>query len=125
MTIYHLNIAERLLLANSVLPKIGDILTLRIVRELETKLSFSEEEQQARGMRSEGDQVFWERNANAPEPIEIGEAAVTLIRAELKRMSEKKLLTMNHVSLYEKFVETDPGEAKTAAAVPAGQGVSS
>lgn len=108
MTIYYLNIADRLLLTNTVLPKIGDILTLRIVRELDAKLSFSEEEQRARGMRSEGENVFWERNANTPEPIEIGEAAVTLIRSELKRLSDQKKLTMNHVSLYEKFVETTP-----------------
>ena len=66
-----LSVAERLLLLN-VLPKEGDILSLRIVLKLKEELSFSEAEHAALKFHQDGEGIHWdETGAQQLGPKEI------------------------------------------------------
>ena len=107
-----LSVGERLSLL-TVLPKEGNIATLRIVRDLQHSLSLSEEE------HTEG-KVAVADNPNGPglvfsmdpafkathlKRVELGDVAKKLIADELQALSHTKKLTMDCLPLYERFVE--------------------
>lgn len=100
-----LTVRERLALL-SVLPREGDILTLRIVQDLRRALSFSEAEHAALKLTSSEDGVSWDRTGEGdPKDVEIGPKAHTVVSDALQRMSNQKKLTEAHVGIYERFVE--------------------
>jgi hypothetical protein len=98
-----LTILERILALN-VLPKEGDITTLRIIRDLQRDLSFTEEEHKEFQFKFDGGNIQWKEGA-PPKEIEIGEKAREIIGSALKAIDKDKKLTMEHLSLYEKFVD--------------------
>ena len=107
---YKLTIAERLALLN-VLPTEGNLVTLRITRELQTNLSFSEEEtkewkivtQQTKGAASGF--VTWDSTFNKEtKEIEIGDTAKGIIAEQLTLLEARKQLRMELIDLFEKFV---------------------
>lgn len=105
-----LNILERISLLN-VLPHEGSIITLRIMRELQSKLSFTEEELKKYKMKNTQSPdgrttITWDEDFSLKETdIEIGEAATGIIVNELKKLDSQNRLRMEMLSLYEKFVE--------------------
>jgi len=98
-----LTVHERLIVP-TLLPDKEDFLTLRILRKLKEDLSFTEEEHKKFKIKVEGQQIFWDPKSPAKD-IEFGDIATKLITEKLKSMNEKKELTNDHISLYEKFVE--------------------
>ena len=98
-----LTIKERLILG-SVLPREGDITTLRIVRDLRAACSFSEEEHARLGIVVDGVNVRWDPSAPQDTEVEIGPKAATIITDTLKGLSEKKVLTEDFLSLWDRFV---------------------
>ncbi len=110
-----LRISDRLLILN-LIPKEGTIDTLRIVRDLQIALSFSEEEHKATHLRLEGDMFVWgdpevedkEAAAKAVDihkDIEIGERAFDVIKGTLGMASSNGLLKIEYLPLYEHFCE--------------------
>ena len=104
-----LNISERLVLLE-ILPKEGSLLTLRIIRELQNELSFSEEELKEFNVRIEVHEgkimARWDPGKeNIEKDVPIGERATEIIVRRLKEFDEQKALTMRMMSVYEKFVE--------------------
>ena len=100
-----LTVHERLIVP-ALLPDKEDFLTLRILRKLREELSFTEEEHKKFKIKVDGTQVYWDKKADDdPKDIEFGDIATKLIVEKLKSMNEKKELTADHISLYEKFVE--------------------
>jgi hypothetical protein len=99
-----LSVFERLLLLN-ILPKEGDLTTLKIVRTLRDNLSFSEEEHTALQFKHEGGNVMWKDEAEVNKDVVIGEKATDIIVDALKALNKAKKLTDQHVDLYEKFVK--------------------
>lgn len=100
-----LGVFDRLILLN-ILPKEGDFTTLKIVRTMREDLSFSEDEHKAlqfEQKQSEGS-IKWKSEADKPKHINFGEKATDLIVATLKKLSNDKKLTEQHMNLYEKFV---------------------
>lgn len=100
-------VRERLVLL-SIVPTEGNFITLKIVRKLREKLSFSEEEVKAFEFVEANGQVVWNtKNENERGELEIsfGEKAIDLIIEALKKLDKEGKLTDNHFSLYEKFVE--------------------
>ena len=89
-----------------VLPRESSFATLRIVRQLENALSFSEDDLKAFGVVQEGNMI---RVANNRELVDIpiGERATELIKSSLKELSKAGKLTMAQFSIYEKFVGED------------------
>ena len=98
-----LNVKQRLMLLN-VVPVEGVRMTdLRIARELQLKLGFSEEEQQRFGFVQDDQRLTWNQEADVPADIKIGPRAHVLIVDALKKMDEDKKLTLDHVDLWDLF----------------------
>ena len=97
-----LSVFERLILLN-ILPKEGDITTLKIIRKLKDDLSFSEEEHTALQFKNEDGQIMWKEDADIQKEIEIGEKASDIIAEALKSLNKAKKLTEAHISIYERF----------------------
>ena len=97
-----LNTFDRLILLN-VLPKEGDITTLKIIRKLKDDLSFSEEEHTALQFKNEDGQIMWKEDADIKKEIEIGEKATDIIAEALKALNKARKLTEAHISIYERF----------------------
>lgn len=97
-----LTIKDRLMLLG-VLPREGNIATLKIVHDLRSALSFSEAEHSALGITVEGDQIKWDPTAAQTAEIEIGPKASVLISESLKKLSDDSKLTEDFLPLCEKF----------------------
>ena len=101
----NLNIAERLVLAG-LLPDQGDIVTLRLVTDLRSRLLFTEEEMKEAGIVQDGTAMRWEPGCDLMKDVKIGSATRGIIVSALKKLNDDKQLTANHIPLYERFVET-------------------
>jgi len=104
MSEYELNITDRIQLLDT-LPAEGDIVTLRIVRDLRTELSFSEKEIEKVNLRTAGQSVQWNPEVELIKAVEIGPKALVLISTSLEKLSTNGRLSLDKLSLYEQFVE--------------------
>lgn len=105
--------AERMMLLNLLGDAEGDVTMLRIVRDTQAKIGFSEEELEALDIRREETRMFWNAKADQPVEIDLGKKATKLIAEKLERLSAEKKLTVPQLALYDKFVEDeDPDEEK-------------
>ena len=98
----NLTVLERLLLLR-VLPKQGNLTTLRIVRELERDLSFSEEEHAALQFVTEGVSVRWKAENAIDKEVEFGPKARELVLAGLAELDKQEALTLDWLDLCDKF----------------------
>ena len=96
---------ERMVLLNCLPPE-GNVATLRIVRQLRERLSFSEQELKDYCISHTGDQIKWDRSKEPADgiEIEIGEKATDLIVASLKKLDQAGKVTDGHLSLFDRFV---------------------
>jgi len=108
-----LNIAERVALLN-ILPPEGNLVTLKIIRELKTDLSFSEEEVKRFKIKANpapgglGSFITWDSDfTKETKEVEIGNVAKDIIVEQLKALESQKRLRMETLDLYEKFVVED------------------
>jgi len=97
-----LTTGERLLLL-SVLPREGDITTIRVVSDLRRDLSFSEDEHAALGLRFEEGSVHWDSGADVPRAFDFGRKATDTIVVALNKLNAAGRLTEAHLSLCDKF----------------------
>lgn len=102
--IYELSVVERLQLLD-ILPQDGDVVTLRIIRDLQRELSFTEQEIAESNIKTTGNQVSWNPASVATKPIDLGPKALSIIVETLSRLSAEKRLHMAKLPLYERFVE--------------------
>ena len=102
-------VLERLILLG-MMPKEGNIITLKLVRDLKDEIGFSDEELVALDLKQadEGRRTVW--NVEAAERLEkdidFGIKGAELIIETLKRLDSESALAMDSMSLWEKFVET-------------------
>lgn len=97
-----LSVLDRLCLM-AVLPKEGDIITLKILRDLTSALGFTEEEVEKFGLKSVDGKTVWA--ADAPEvEIKVGSKALSIIVTAYEKLSAQKKLTIEHLQTFEKFV---------------------
>ncbi|KKL05376.1 hypothetical protein LCGC14_2606630, partial [marine sediment metagenome] len=80
-----LNVKQRLLLLN-ILPEHGNYLTLKIIREQQERLSFSEEELKRLKVKLVGDRYTWDEMIDVPVDIEIGESARGVIKLAFREL---------------------------------------
>lgn len=97
-----LDVAERIRLLG-ILPKEGNLLTIKIVRTLREELSFSEAEHKDLGIEIKQNQITW-KDDTAEKDVEIGYQAEHLIIARLREMDKANELTLPDIDLWEKFV---------------------
>jgi len=100
-----LSVGERLVVL-SILPKEGDFLSLKLVRELQSNLSFSEEEHKKYQFVQEENSVHWNNAAEDSKDVPMGDKAKEIIKRALTALNDKKQLRFEHMGLYEKFVGT-------------------
>ena len=98
-----LNIKQRLMLLQVVPVENVRMTDLRIARELQLKLGFTEEEQQRFGFAQADDRLTWNQEADVPVDIKIGPRAHVLIQDALKKLDEEQKLTLDHVDIWELF----------------------
>ena len=98
-----LNTLDRISLL-SILPRQGDMTTLRIVRDLERELSFSEEEHKELNFKNEDGRIHWEGGADRVKEVEFGPRAQRLVQDALITLDKKKQLSFELMGLYEEFV---------------------
>lgn len=97
-----LGVPERIRLL-TILPEKGNLLTIKIVRELREALSFSEKEHKDFGITMLGNRIQWGDNLR-PKDINIGDQAKEIIETSLRELNEKNELTVPDIDLWEKFI---------------------
>lgn len=98
-----LSTAERLILLNA-LPKQGSLVDLRIVRDLSSALSFSEEEQAELGFREENGRVQWRIEGEKNADVKMGPRAQDIVLKALRALDKRGELTIDQVDVYERFL---------------------
>ena len=98
-----LTVRERLIL-QSILPQEGDFLTLKVLRNLQGDLSFTEEELAKYKFVQSENQVTWDNTVEQGKDIEIGRKANDIIVLALSKLNEQKKLRMEHFDLYSRFI---------------------
>lgn len=98
-----LSVKERIHLLG-ILPMESDFSTLKIVRNLQSDLSFSEEEVKATNLVLKDNTYSWKDENDPQKDVQIGEKATDIIVAELKKLNIQKKLPMMMIDLYEKFI---------------------
>lgn len=101
-----LSVHERLLLM-SALPQEGNVLTLRVVRDLQKELSLTEEEIKTGNVTEDKGRIAWEKDKLQDKEIAVGEAARKVIVDALERQDREGRLRMDMLDLYERFMSSN------------------
>ncbi len=101
-------ILERIVILD-ILPREGNFLTLKSIRELRESLGFKDSEAKKFGIvatvgQNGGTDYSWE--ADEEVNITMNEAKISLIREVLRTRDASNILQENEYSIYEKFVVT-------------------
>jgi hypothetical protein len=91
-----LGVKDRILLIQ-LLPEEDNVVTLRVISELQGKLGFTETEVSGFGIRDVDGKVTWDHSEDVD--IEIGPKATETVRKILIKRNEQCKLTKNHLNL--------------------------
>lgn len=105
-----LAIAERVMLGTMLAPIAADVTTLRIVRNLQEELSFSDEENEALEFENVDKRLTWNLAVPQTKEFDFKPAATRIIAEQLKKASASKSLTLQQLGLYEKFLPEEEEE---------------
>jgi len=108
-----LSVKERLLLAGILQQKSGNLVTIRLVHELQMALGLSDKEIVDLEITFDGNQTRWNNAKEQPVEIPFGEAALGIIVESLKELDARNALTLDTLPLYEKFCGGPTEEAKS------------
>ncbi len=98
-----LTVAERLTLVNTLANTQGNLVTLRVVSELQAELGFSDAEVKDFDLRQEGNGYRWRENAPSKD-IPINDTALKVIKAEFKKKDTAGEITLQLLPLAERFL---------------------
>jgi len=99
-----LTVPERYVL-QGVLPAESSFVTMRLVKNLRDALALEEDEIKRLGVVIKGDQITWNAEVDGEgTEIQVGELAGTIVRDALRQMDKSNKLTVQHLTLYEKFL---------------------
>lgn len=108
-----LNILERVLIYFSLLPKTGDLLTIRLVKSIKKKIELTNEEQSL-GIVLDKDmngdiyiKYISEDALNCIKCIDLSEKELKLITNYCKVLDSNKQITEANIDLIEKFLNED------------------
>jgi len=97
-----LGISERLMLMG-ILPKEGNVLTVRVIRELRHELEFSDADLVLYGLKIEGSRFTWDKSKEGVKEIAIGAAARDIIVKVLKELDKSGKVNEAQLVLFDKF----------------------
>jgi len=101
--IIEMSIPERLHLMG-ILPKEGNFLTLRVTRELVSKVGFSADEIKEYEIKEDNGFVQWNPSKNTDNGIEFLDSEIDIIKTALIKLDKEQKLDMNTFAIYEKFM---------------------
>lgn len=107
----NLNILERVLLMN-MLPKKGNLVTVRAVSNTAKILMITKEETEIFEVKNEGGMTTWNDQGKEEKEFTLPPSSVKVIRDTLYKLDAEESLPSNCLSLCEKFL---PGETAEAA----------
>jgi hypothetical protein len=93
---------ERLLLLQITAASEGNLVTLRVVRDLRAALGFDESELAAANIQQDGNTLRWKQIPN--KEISVGPVAKQAVVAAFKRLEAGDKLTMEMLPVYERFL---------------------
>ena len=96
-----LTVMERLVLLQ-ILPKEGNLLQLKIVRQLREELSFSEQEHATLNFQEGDGLINWDQNKAGPKEVELGTKALEMIHKALAELDKAGKLRAEYLDLCEK-----------------------
>lgn len=96
-----LSVKERLQLLK-ILPRQGTFITLKVINDLNHQIGFSDQEIDTIKLSTAQGKIEWKQEVE--KEIEFASTGKKIIADAIKELDEKKLLTMDMLSLYEKFV---------------------
>lgn len=94
----------------SILPKQGNAVTLKVLRELKEALSFNEGEITELKLTMGPNGSSWDSSKESPKEVDLGDVKLGLISDALKEQDQKGTLVEELLPVYERFVEKK-GEA--------------
>lgn len=99
-----ITVKDRLALLD-ILPKEGNIITLKVMRELRESLSFSEEEIKQYDLRVTDKGMVSVRTDMllSVKDIQMGDKAKEIIQDTLKKLNSQNRLKEDHINLWDKF----------------------
>lgn len=97
-----LNIGERLALL-SVIPKEGNFVTVRVIKNLISKLALTDTEIQYCEVSEKDGNVQWNSNGNLYTDFLFELVELDIIKKTLKELDSTNKLNVDTFSLYEKF----------------------
>jgi len=98
-----LNVKQRINLMN-ILPTETNYATLKIVNDLRSSLSFSEDEFKEFEMRTEDKMIFFNPLKDREIEVAVGEKATDIIVEALTKLDKDNKINEGNISLYEKFI---------------------
>jgi len=102
-----LGVKDRMVLLSVLSGAEGNLTELRVLRDLQREVGFSEEELVAIGITSDEGRTMWNPEAEQPKDIEIGEAAKGIVVRKLKELNRQGKLTAEMLDLVDKFPEVE------------------
>jgi len=109
-----LSVKERLLLTGILQRKSGNLVTIRLVHEMQMAIGLSDQELTDMEVTTdEFGATRWKTANEKPKEIPFGEAALGVIIECFKELDANGKLTLELLPLYEKFVEKPTEEAKS------------
>jgi hypothetical protein len=97
------NIQERLLLLTRLSGAVGNVATLRVVRDLQRELGFTEKEHKQLNFKTENNRTSWDPSNIPLKEVAIGPAALNAIFGPLQELAQNNGLPMEFLDIYEKL----------------------
>ena len=98
-----LTIQERIMALDILQNVTGNIVNLKIIRDMQMELSFSEAELKDGEIEFGHQGVTWNNSKAILKDVNLGFKALAILADTLKDLDAKQKLTINHISLYEKI----------------------
>jgi len=100
-----LNVHDRIMLLGMLNQTQSNWTTLRLIREFQGTIGFSQDDIDEFNLVQEGNTTSWSgEEANREEGFDLPDALRAVIVAELQKLDAAGALTADHVSLCEKFL---------------------
>ena len=101
-----LNLRERIAILE-ILPAKNSIVTWRVINSLKELLGVTEDEHKEFNIVINGDTITWNEKGLIEKELPIGQKAAEIIKTALVALNNANKLEEVHISIYEKFVESN------------------
>jgi hypothetical protein len=100
-----LSVQDRLILLHLTRSVEGNLSTLRVVRDLQQELGFSDDESLVLQFVQGPEQLTWAADVDVQKDVTLAPTAKSAVLSAFKRLEDQGKLTMDFLLLYEKLLE--------------------